>query len=110
MSFKGGKQTITHIGILKVCFLFLTQVFGVGVPNPYRLRPFIGAKVPVNSSFSPIINIHNPHSEPLQVCRSTVHIYNYLLKHNVNVFQVLFVYFDSVPLSSVRNVICKVKL
>ncbi|NXJ97325.1 TM131 protein, partial [Corythaixoides concolor] len=47
--------------------IFTYQVFGIGVPNPYRLRPFIGARVPVNSSFSPIINIHNPHSEPLQV-------------------------------------------
>ncbi|XP_069492683.1 transmembrane protein 131 [Ambystoma mexicanum] len=47
--------------------MFTYQVFGVGIPNPYRLRPFIGARVPVNSSFSPIINIHNPHSEPLQV-------------------------------------------
>ncbi|NWQ69965.1 TM131 protein, partial [Neopipo cinnamomea] len=53
--------------LLKLVFLFLIQVFGIGVPNPYRLRPFIGARVPVNSSFSPIINIHNPHSEPLQV-------------------------------------------
>lgn len=50
------------------CLLIFTlQVFGVGVPNPYRLRPFIGARVPVNSSFSPLINIHNPFSEPLQV-------------------------------------------
>ncbi|KAM4547800.1 transmembrane protein 131 isoform 1-T1 [Odontesthes bonariensis] len=47
--------------------VFTYQVFGVGVPNPYRLRPFIGARVPVNSSFSPLINIHNPYSEPLQV-------------------------------------------
>ncbi|KAM5180058.1 transmembrane protein 131 [Mantella aurantiaca] len=47
--------------------VFTYQVFGVGIPNPYRLRPFIGARVPVNSSFSPLINIHNPHSEPLQV-------------------------------------------
>ncbi|CAL8308866.1 unnamed protein product [Merluccius merluccius] len=47
--------------------VFTYQVFGVGVPNPYRLRPFVGARVPVNSSFSPLINIHNPHSEPLQV-------------------------------------------
>ncbi|XP_036309799.1 transmembrane protein 131 isoform X2 [Pipistrellus kuhlii] len=46
--------------------VFTYQVFGVGVPNPYRLRPFLGARVPVNSSFSPLINIHNPHSEPLQ--------------------------------------------
>ena len=53
----------------QIAFFFSTwkQVFGVGVPNPYRLRPFLGARVPVNSSFSPIINIHNPHSEPLQV-------------------------------------------
>ncbi|XP_005995907.1 transmembrane protein 131 isoform X2 [Latimeria chalumnae] len=47
--------------------VFTYQVFGVGIPNPYRLRPFIGARVPVNSSFSPLINIHNPHSEPLLV-------------------------------------------
>ncbi|XP_077390366.1 transmembrane protein 131 isoform X3 [Festucalex cinctus] len=47
--------------------VFTYQVFGVGIPNPYRLRPFVGARVPVNSSFSPLINIHNPYSEPLQV-------------------------------------------
>ncbi|KAK3575261.1 hypothetical protein QTP86_023458 [Hemibagrus guttatus] len=47
--------------------VFTYQVFGVGIPNPYRLRPFVGARVPVNSSFSPLINIFNPHSEPLQV-------------------------------------------
>ncbi|XP_042178755.1 transmembrane protein 131 isoform X1 [Oncorhynchus tshawytscha] len=45
--------------------VFTYQVFWVGIP--YRLRPFIGARVPVNDSFSPLINIHNPHSEPLQV-------------------------------------------
>ncbi|KAL3880716.1 hypothetical protein ACJMK2_032934, partial [Sinanodonta woodiana] len=43
------------------------QVFGVGIPNPYRVRPYLGAKVPLNSSFSPLINLHNPHSSPLQV-------------------------------------------
>uniref|UniRef100_A0A8C1VKZ6 Transmembrane protein 131 n=1 Tax=Cyprinus carpio TaxID=7962 RepID=A0A8C1VKZ6_CYPCA len=47
--------------------VFTYQVFGVGIPNPYRLRPFVGARVPVNSSFSPLISIFNPHSEPLQV-------------------------------------------
>ncbi|XP_077440164.1 transmembrane protein 131 isoform X2 [Vanacampus margaritifer] len=47
--------------------VFTYQVFGVGIPNPYRLRPFVGARVPVNSSFSPLIYIHNPYSEPLQV-------------------------------------------
>lgn len=43
------------------------QVFGVGVPNPYRLRPFLGARVPLNFSFSALINMHNPYNLPLQV-------------------------------------------
>ncbi|KAK2556050.1 Transmembrane protein 131 [Acropora cervicornis] len=42
------------------------QVFGVGAPNPYRLRPFLGARVPLNFSFSTLINMHNPFSSPLQ--------------------------------------------
>ncbi|XP_061164811.1 transmembrane protein 131-like isoform X1 [Saccostrea echinata] len=46
---------------------FSYNVFGVGIPNPYRLRPYLGAKVPLNSSFSPIIKIHNPFSSTLQV-------------------------------------------
>ncbi|XP_048778429.1 transmembrane protein 131-like isoform X3 [Ostrea edulis] len=46
---------------------FSYNVFGVGIPNPYRLRPYLGAKVPLNSSFSPVIKIHNPFSSTLQV-------------------------------------------
>ncbi|WAQ99558.1 TM131-like protein [Mya arenaria] len=46
---------------------FKYQVFGVGTANPYRLRPYLGARVPVNSSFAPLINMHNPHSTTLQV-------------------------------------------
>ena len=45
----------------------MSQVFGVGTANPYRLRPYLGARVPVNSSFAPLINMHNPHSTKLQV-------------------------------------------
>ncbi|XP_055395362.1 transmembrane protein 131 isoform X2 [Bubalus kerabau] len=67
-----SEETITLVSISATtshfhASFFQNRVFGVGVPNPYRLRPFLGARVPVNSSFSPIINIHNPHSEPLQV-------------------------------------------
>ena len=43
------------------------QVFGVGMPNVYRLRAFIGAKIPVDGSFSPYINMYNPYSESIQV-------------------------------------------
>nr|XP_002123137.3 transmembrane protein 131 [Ciona intestinalis] len=46
---------------------FSYQVFGVGVPNPYRLRPYLGARVSINSSFSPLISMHNPTGLPLQV-------------------------------------------
>ncbi|KAK3100282.1 hypothetical protein FSP39_017460 [Pinctada imbricata] len=46
---------------------FTYHVFGVGIPNPYRVRPYLGAKVPLNSSFSSLIQIHNPHGSTLQV-------------------------------------------
>lgn len=51
----------TNIGIFKY------QVFGVGVPNPYRNRPILGAKVPLNTSFTSLIQLHNPHSSTLHV-------------------------------------------
>ena len=38
-----------------------------GTPNPYRLKPLVGVRLPVNSSYSPLIQMHNPHSEPIQV-------------------------------------------
>ena len=40
-----------------------------GTPNPYRLKPLVGVRLPVNSSYSPLIQMHNPHSEPIQVRR-----------------------------------------
>ena len=53
------------------CILLSFQVFGVGLPNPYRLRPFLGARVPLNFSFSTVINMHNPYDSPLQVSSLT---------------------------------------
>ncbi|XP_014681802.1 PREDICTED: transmembrane protein 131-like, partial [Priapulus caudatus] len=41
---------------------FKYQVFGVGIPNPYKLRPFLGAKIPLNSSYATILSLHNPHN------------------------------------------------
>ena len=46
---------------------FRFNVKAQGTPNPYRLRPLVGVKLPVNSSFSPLIQLHNPHPEPIQV-------------------------------------------
>ena len=47
--------------------LSCVQVIGAGIPNPFRLKPYIGARVPVNSTFSPVIQIHNPFSSKLRV-------------------------------------------
>lgn len=39
----------------------------MGLPNPYRLRPLVGAKIPVNASYEPIITLHNPHDTRILV-------------------------------------------
>ncbi|KAJ8676644.1 hypothetical protein QAD02_012431 [Eretmocerus hayati] len=43
------------------------QVKGVSVSSPYRLRPVVGVKLPINASFNPLIYMHNPHSDPMQI-------------------------------------------
>ncbi|XP_015119275.1 transmembrane protein 131 homolog isoform X2 [Diachasma alloeum] len=43
------------------------QVKGSSISSPYRLRPVVGVKLPLNASFTPLIYMHNPHSEPMQV-------------------------------------------
>jgi len=61
---------------------YCVQVFGTGTPNPYRLRPYLGARVSLNSSFSPLISMHNPTGTPLQVCTEITakitKVYSYL--------------------------------
>jgi len=46
---------------------FRFHVKATGTPNPYRLKPLVGVKMPLNSSYSPMIQLHNPHPEPIQV-------------------------------------------
>lgn len=43
------------------------QVKGASVYSPYRLRPIVGIKLPLNATFSPFIYMHNPHTEAIQV-------------------------------------------
>lgn len=45
------------------------QVKGISVSSPYRLRP-VDVKLPLNASFTPLIYMHNPHPETLQVCEN----------------------------------------
>lgn len=46
---------------------FKYQVSAVGKENPYRLRPFVGVRMPLNSSYTPLIYMHNPHSSTIQL-------------------------------------------
>lgn len=46
---------------------FRFTVKAKGTPNPYRLKPLVGVKLPLNSSYSPMIQLHNPHPVPIQV-------------------------------------------
>lgn len=46
---------------------FKYSVSGIGISNPYRLRPFVGVRIPLNSSYSSVINIYNPHPLTLQL-------------------------------------------
>ncbi|CAG9763470.1 unnamed protein product [Ceutorhynchus assimilis] len=43
------------------------KVKAFGTFNNYRVRPIVGVKLPINSTFTPVIYMHNPHSEPIQV-------------------------------------------
>ena len=46
---------------------FVLQVSGRGIPNPYKVQPFAGIKVPVGEAYEPSIEIYNPHYEVLSV-------------------------------------------
>ena len=60
-----------HLGWL-LYFILFCQVEGVGEPNPFRLRSLLGARIPVNATYSPLISMYNPFSTSLQVCRVCV--------------------------------------
>lgn len=48
---------------------FMYRVSAFGEASPFRVRPLIGARVPLNASFASLIYIYNPFSTPLQVCQ-----------------------------------------
>lgn len=46
---------------------FLLQVKAIGVKSPYKLSPVIRVKLPLNATYTPLVHLHNPHNEDLQV-------------------------------------------
>ncbi|XP_015437161.1 PREDICTED: transmembrane protein 131 [Dufourea novaeangliae] len=57
----------THLFIHTTDGTIKYQVKGISVSSPYRLRPVVGVKLPLNATFTPLIYMHNPHAEALQV-------------------------------------------
>jgi hypothetical protein len=47
----------------------MLQVKGASVSSPYRLKPLVGVRVPLNSTYSPLIYMHNPHATSIQVSK-----------------------------------------
>ncbi|XP_060530816.1 transmembrane protein 131 isoform X2 [Cylas formicarius] len=62
---EGPAESSLYIHTLDGFIKFNVAAFGIF--SQYRLRPIVGVKVPANSTFSPIIYMHNPHPTPIQI-------------------------------------------
>lgn len=63
-------RDVDHLSNFVICFevmISLIQVRGRGASNPYRLRPFVGARVPLNGTFVSAVQLHNPHASTLRI-------------------------------------------
>ncbi|CAF3323967.1 unnamed protein product [Rotaria sp. Silwood1] len=80
LSPNGGNTSINvyylprTLGITKSAFTIKTNrrtvyyyINGIGVLNPFHLRPLIGATIPLNSTFEYIINLYNPYNHSIDI-------------------------------------------
>lgn len=81
-------QVNMRIMNLSLFFIHNFQVKGASVFSPYRLRPIVGIKLPINTSFSPLIYMHNPHVEPIQV-NFYFHLFHSLI---LSVLKTIFIF------------------
>ena len=71
-----GKWNLVSIWNCEVYWFFVhdiptcLQVQGIGSPNPFRLRSLLGARIPLNATYSPLITMYNPFSTSLQVSQT----------------------------------------
>ncbi|CAF4379348.1 unnamed protein product, partial [Didymodactylos carnosus] len=47
--------------------IFHYSVLGTGLPNPFRLRPYVGVHIPLNTSYQQFIRLHNPYNRTLEI-------------------------------------------
>lgn len=68
---RGRSQTyiIMYVCVIIMCLVHpvCMQVQGIGVPNKFRLRSLLGARIPLNATYSPLISMYNPFNASLQV-------------------------------------------
>ena len=46
---------------------FVISLFGKAIANPYRLHPFVGARVPIGVPYNPPIRVTNPTGQPIHI-------------------------------------------
>ena len=64
---EGPVENTLYVHTSAGSFRFVVRAHGT--PNPFRLKPLVGVRMPLNSSYSPLISLHNPNPEPIQVCK-----------------------------------------
>ena len=63
----GNTEATTFLTCKQSGSKFTYQVFGEGIESPFRVRPLVGAKIPLNSSYAPFLRLHNPETKPMRI-------------------------------------------
>jgi len=51
----------------RLVFCIPLKVQGIGIDNIYKIKPILNVRIPLNTSFTSLISLHNPHNTTLQI-------------------------------------------